>query len=486
MKRRLLLSSSLLLILTACSNEEGAQIVIQTDDIDQVKKEEPKETKETISIELEQSTKDIYAAYYSTLLKLIKENGFVNENHELGSKINNQGNGGVLYAELLDFNVDGIEEFLVIYVPIYSSETLPIYTLRVYSYIDGENVVLHEEEFDEGGQAEQTTISLIEDDDGNILIKHDDMGQVQEENIKSFQVYSLNGEGFTHTKYFGNDELNSYSINDKTVDADVFLKESQKYKNERYIVNSNGSKFFENDISNPAQLLNNVIKKLKTNQNSVVDKPNEISNINNSDLLAMKEILEKVWYVTDLNLENKVEIIQNAYGYSLLDGMDFTEYEEGYYAVIDEENLNEQLYRYFNTTISSNQVDKGPNENNENGNVFYKDGKYYILDAAFSLTGEFPIREVEKVVAIDDDTYYVDFRNYTFETYEYQGDIQQLKHLPLDEWPDSARMYVKEGYFGHIPNGTSILKKNNDGTFAVCYLSETEILTDAEIQRIQN
>lgn len=482
MKKRILLSSAFLLMLAACSNEENGQITKQSDKVTQVNDAELKETEEKIEKELEQKKRNVYAAHYSALSTLINDNGIVPENHELGFWINNEENGGVLYAELLDFNNDDIEELLIIN----SFSDTNYYILQVFSYINGESKVIHEEEFSEGRQADQTTISLVEDGEGNILIKHDEWGPVQTESIRSFEVSSLVDNESVLTRYFGNDEENSYMINDESIDAETFSKEVQKYKNERFIVNSNGQKFFEIDTSNPTQLVNNLLNQLKANQNSIADKPNEISHMNDSDLLAMKEMLTKAWYITNLNLENKVELIQNAYGYSLLEGIELGEEEDGSYVIIGENNLNEQLMRYFGTTVSHEQVDERPTESNEYGNVFYQNGKYYILDIGSGGWMELPIREVEKVVAIDKDSYYVEFKNYTFNYYEYDGDVQEVQHLPLVKWPDSARSFVKEGLFSHMPTGFSIMKKNNDGTFAVRYLSETNGLTDEEIKNLQN
>ena len=113
MIKGLLISSSMLLMLAACSStpkEEATEkeVVVEQEDTSVAEEQEKKLVEEKAQKELEEKKKTIYAKYYKTLSSLIRDLGI---NPDTDTKfVNGAGGGGLLYAELIDFNNDQLEE----------------------------------------------------------------------------------------------------------------------------------------------------------------------------------------------------------------------------------------------------------------------------------------------------------------------------------------------------------------------------------------
>ena len=85
----------------------------------------------TLSEPNSESLQDAYTAYYNTLTKAIEEYGFGDDEY---------GYSGVVHAELIDFNNDGMPELLFLYVD--EALDMDIWTgIKVYGYLDG--IVCH-------------------------------------------------------------------------------------------------------------------------------------------------------------------------------------------------------------------------------------------------------------------------------------------------------------------------------------------------------
>jgi len=101
-----------------------------------------------------------------------------------------------------------------------------------------------------------------------------------------------------------------------------------------------------------------------------------------------------------------------------------------------------------------------------------------------------PIREIEIVSQIGEDSYYIEYKNYVFMTYSFEGDALSLIDIPFEKWPNNALSLLTpaprtDGFMGYSFGGTAIMKKNNDNTFKITYLSETNLLTDSEIEKLK-
>ena len=438
------------LFLTACTAEEGEepnQVVDDTNEDGQTAVDDLDH-----DADIEKLKTEAHKMATTTLRDLIDTYGYAKDFAEFYA---NKYETGVIYAELIDFNQDGVDELFVLlkgssYIPseLAHRET-DNYSIEIwgqngdsYAPFYSRNVKM------DNCSACDLSVGLIEFKDGTYGYYESSAQTAQGTSVSEETIHFVSSIlEFEKTVFTATQNSNGekhYKIDGETIAEEAFATQRELYNgNAKPIIESLlGEKSFAFEGDSSAGIIGNLFDKVAY----VFDDVSEIGS--EVEPSTVQTAAERVVQIENLQLDHP-EFAEQAITYAILYEdveADLPPYE--FFSVVSEETIAAKVEEVFGVALdTSNLSFPKPSEDITNHIVAYEDGAFYIVPTDFSRKNV--VRTVEKAWAVTDDTYYIVVSDIEFDAMGYytvaedgHGDINQFIKKPLEEWSNEARKWA--------------------------------------------
>ncbi|MEC1717795.1 hypothetical protein [Schinkia azotoformans] len=475
------------------------KVLKETEDIEYLSTQNSK-AKELVKIINAESAKLAGAAnaYYRIVSNVVKEFGVCTRQLDYYNEDSDyrEGCNGLAYANLIDFDKDGVSELYILYVT-YGAES---YIEEVWGYKDGKEVKMYSEETDDlfGGWTSDRTVSI--NNDGNTYINHSSrLGEV----FAYDDYWTIENNVIKITKasaeYIdGNEDSWIYKITENGKDRNVSEEEYNQFLNNlghpsKKIINGNaGAPAFEIDITNNLNTVMNFLNQLRTfthqtslensvsklaleKKKGIIAFLNYFTELNTLDVEHYKdpEIME---FIIDANFYNKFseqELPQVSSKEAILDNH--------YYYPYSAESVNQLTKKLFGITLQPKNISV-VNPDDEYDLAKYKDGYFYILIPDIGGDNSISSPQINALYDLGNGLYYVEFVICRVDFFDVEGLDEKYLLDPFNTWNDTEK---SQSYY--LTPGYAIIKEvkeNRKNTWQlVRYSTNGKLLSDAEIEQ---
>lgn len=452
------------------------------------------------------ATRGAMSAYFKVVLDTINRVGIMNEKELWGAR-------GVVYADLVDFNKDGVSELFLFYL---ENEQ---HVEEVWSFSNNKVQKIHSFSLSaSGGRVDDMSVSIattknkayIVHQSGYSATGFNDDFEYMNSNVRTFHTmvggkfaevdwleirYEELASGKTRTVY--NQKLNG---KEKKITAAAFNQGMAKHNFEKrkVILGSDGTgyKWIEADTSNNGKKLLDLALKLKTGMRSTALKNTygQLKAAEKNELTAFLKFFSPVSSMTTNKSYSNAQIANY-----LVDGIHngaFAGEKNFVKAPSVEPIVKDQTFYYYPYAKSKvDQLTKKlfgrtlPAKDYES--VKYKNGHFYILSPEFGSDPSVYSPQVNSFYSLGSGLYYVEFVDFAFD-WEYSDSFINSDKLSksMDTWTAAEKAKAYESLQYGIHTGYAVLKQVTTGGKKswnlVQYSSENKVLTEKEIAAFKN
>ena len=437
------------LFLTACSaeEEEPNQVV---DDTNEDGNTAVDDLDHDANIEILKT--EAHKMATTTLRDIIDTYGYAKDFAEFYA---NMYETGIVYAELIDFNQDGVDELFVLlkgssYIPsVLAHRQTDNYSIEIWGHNGDSYTPFYSRNVKmDDCSACDLSVGLIEFKDGTYGYYESSTQTAQGTTVSEETIHFVSSIlDFEKTVFTATQDSNGgehYKVDGESIGEEAFITQRELYNGNALPVIESffGSKSFAFEGDSSAGIVANLFDKVAY----VFDDISEIGT--EVEPSIVQTAAERVIQIGNLQLDHP-EFAEQAITYVILYEdveADLPPYE--FFTVVSEDAVAAKVEEVFGVTlVTSNLSFPKPSDDITNHIVAYEDGAFYIVPTDFSRKNV--VRTVEKAWAVTDDTYYIVLSDIEFDAMGYytvaedgNGDLDQFLKKPLEEWPNETRKWA--------------------------------------------
>lgn len=403
-----------------------------------------------------------YKAYFGKLTELEMDYGIYSSEDE--------SEGGLVYAKLIDLNNDGVEELY--YITISDS---------IEEVIMSGNEIIYRESFETHGRNADLSIDLVEGKHGNYIIHTSAYGTGMGEEPYSNRylidtyIYKVSSDLLMEEMHYFSEEASSiesseigfevFMLDDVEISKEEYSKLDSYYDEENSTSIMNGSVGANEIIVDSESIVKDLLKDLKERA-----KPKQFG----EDLyLKMDEKeqdeIRKYFYnfitLEDYDVSSYTDeqildyigfniyfgFVDNSHGF--LNNYDETYKEEAYksgdewngwyYIEVSKDDVDRYIAQLFGRKVEEKET---YGEDGEGPLIYYENGSYYFPSHEYGIVDS-PANQIDGVYRLAEDLLYVEYTNYSIqiadlEDYTFMDDPAYKDYQLLDYLTDGDRAFL--------------------------------------------
>jgi hypothetical protein len=481
--------------LVGCQNNkvEGLQLSninknsTEVSSLEQQRKETRLKQEEAQKVKEDIQRKKMFRAYRDVMYQTIKINGFWN--NEFGQL--DQDSSGVAYADLIDFDNDGISELYLVH------GEHDKFVETVWGYKDGRAVQIANNVFKKGNRFDSDSRYLVSTDTFTYLVSsgrltHGGQGDVRYRRNLSISsqtdctdtVYKLENGKFIkvsdlimHEIYYEDDELKTYyyrmdNNNEITISKEEYEKNLALYSgsNSKQIVKDDvGTKVLGDDVEVKPNKVLQLWRKLNVDLPTLSNSANGELPLSKSDKLKLNSFMNNFADLGEYDRESYTDeelifylfyaIHNGTLSDDLLqinrnDNEALILQDNWYYYPYNVQKIHSLTKKLFGVKLREKDYRYKENELDLK-EVIFKDGKFYFLSPEFGGSILLSSAQVQHMYDLGDGQYYIDYTLFEYEVTD-ERDLSYLVNKTSDEWNEKEREYMLNQIDLH-----AILQKTN-------------------------
>jgi hypothetical protein len=398
---------------------------------------------------------------------------------------------GLAHADLIDVNQDGQDELYMLFRGSRHHESelehrnQDGYIVEIWqANKDDEKAGLLHHDFINLDSLAPTdmSISFVTTDKGEVLLKNSYFQKDDRENFDESTYYAYRDGAFEQvfTAYHSAGEQEVYRLDDTTVDKETFEQRMKDYKGEEapILKSEEGEKAFAFDTVDISGNIGRVFSDLTEGFNTTLVDGEEASEEAMAEIQKGMSELAYSGKVDQRDPETYEPVITSIIvtGKVPQDGGNL-DYFMGY----KEETVAKQMKALHNIDVDAGALElPTPQKPDTTKLLHYADGVFYVPPSDFH--NQHMTREVTAATKVKDDTYFVTFRDASFDLMGYMDATQddsfdpaKYEDVPMNEWPKETQGYISDG----IPSYAVV--KLGDGNMQIPYMGYRN-LTETELE----
>jgi hypothetical protein len=465
------------LLLAACSETEDVPKEIVTDEDGAGRGEITKDEPRDITEEVKES--HLMAGY--TLSNIVDTYGYVSD---LADFYLSKYDAGLVYAKLVDFNKDGIDELFVLFkANTYISSSMSHretggYVIEIWGD-DGESYspfYARTVEIDKCSACD-LSVGFLEFDDGSYGYYESSAQAVQGTTYSNETIYYMKDYTSFEKTVFKSayNEKITYEIDGEALEEEEFKAQRELYNGtdipiiEGYF----GTKSFVHGAESSAAIVNAIYKEIDYAFNDVGA---DAAKVDPASVQAYAERILKIDHVRANSAHYMEQMITYAILYEGLEA-DLPSYK--YFLAVSEQAVAAKVKEVFGVELDLSETNL-PDPDDDVGFflISYRDGAFYITPTDF-YSPTVIRRTVEKAWKVEEDMYYMVVSDIKFDlmTYSTASDAayEEMNHFidqPITKWPAEARKNAVSDIRRYI------LVKLVDGQPTVKYIGYSPLTMD--------
>ncbi len=476
MKKSYLLLLFLVVLMYGCSNGVKETPTAKAEDAEKIVTNDQERQKQVIDRQL-----------YEKLSEAVETLGYTYDMHTFAE---NEHDRGVLYAELVDFDNDGVNE-------VYTFMKGIDYPLSAYPHRNKDNYIQEIWTGNPNGEdallsfsseidklvcsACDMNVSLVKGKDGRTFVKmfsHQMSQGIANNNIWVYAKDPKKSEmDLVVSGNFGHNNEGDlfYTLNDEETDRVKFDEEFAQYDGEeRPILISNfAEKNYGFDASSPATIVGKTLATLSPSVNNIVGKEELLEKDKKKEIV---EALDEFSSMRSINHHDPQIVMSLVLDVVQKYNIDH-EYSENGEMVFDGAIVQAKYKEVFGVDLAIDSMNF-PSRDSQ-GIVTYELGKFYIYPTGFYFDSIH--RNYQDVYKVSNDVYYVTFLDSEFNSLDYSltKDVtvtsEEMFKKDIASWPMDARELLKPNIQRYA------VVKYVDGEPKVQYMG-VQNLTDNQLQ----
>lgn len=428
---------------------------------------------------------DAHKMAASTLRDIVDYYGYL---HDLAEFYTNKYETGVVYAELIDLNKDGVDELFVLlkgssYIPspMPHRET-DDYSIEIWGH-NGESYVpiyTRNVPIDNCSDCD-LSVGLIEFKDGTYGYYESTVQTAHGTTFNEETIYFIGSIIELEKTVFKstNSTMNSYEIDGESIAEEEFIAQRERYNgNVKPIIESDfGTKSFAFKGDSSARIVANIYDQVTHVFDNINDIGTEI------EPWTVQDQSERVLQLFDVRTDSPHYMNQMVAYVILYEGIEADLPMHDIFSVVSEGVVAQKVEEVFGIVLDTSKLTlPKPSDDITNYLVAYDDGAFYIVPTDFSSPKV--IRTVEEAWEVADDTYYMvvsdnefyEMAYYTVDEGATYEEIDSFLSKPIETWPEEARKAAVSNVRRYL------LVKMVDGRATIKYIGGYPLSLD-EIQR---
>ena len=437
------------LFLAACSEEleDPGQLV---DHENEQGESDGDETEQDNNIEDLQVEAHVMAGY--TLQELVDYYGYV---PDLTEFYINQYEFGVVYAKLIDFNQDGVDElFVIVKGNSYLSSSLSHretdgYFIEIWGDVGESYLPFYSRtvEMDECSACD-LSVGFVEFKDGSYGYYESTTQTAQGTTVNEETIYFIEGEyaNFEQTIFKRTHSGKvSYEIDGESIAEEEFNAQRELYNGylKPIIESTFGKKSFAFEGDSSASIVADIYDQVAYAFDDIGEIGTEV------DPWTVQAESERVLNLFDVRTDSPYYFDRMVEYVILYEDVEADLPSHDIFLVVSEGVVAQKVEEVFGVALDTSQLTlPRPSEDITNHLVAYEDGAFYIVPTDFDTP--IVIRTVEKAWEVADDTYYMIVSDIEFDAFGYYTvdedasyeEIDSFLYEPIETWPIEARKWA--------------------------------------------